>query len=307
MLGGTMTSPEQPRDYSPTVHQRARVLYEQDQAQWQQRQALAGALEEMQIPAEYVERAAAEVARELKGRNRRAIALLAAMSCIGAAVWAFRQRPNLLSSSVVAVATPASAAGESAIDIPTSPGTYALKFTLGIAQGFAGSESIGGWRFEHNVDTEATLSLINDGPDHFYGHIDVKAFVPDAEVGPGDEAFSLNLTSNDGSWTFIDEHTLSFRARAEGVTGIRFTGAHYGQEMWSSEPIELNSTWKTYAIDLDHLHHFVKSKDEKWHLAGNGAPDHIGDLISNIQLDMGEHVNDINAHGYIDIGDVVVQ
>jgi hypothetical protein len=292
--------------YSKPVLKRALALYEQDQAQWRGG-ATAGPDVHGDIPPEYFERAVLEIAASAR-RNRTVTAAVVCgvAVCVGAAFAVNRMDASGLIGLPKVIVDGAPGSG-SILPAAHAAGASAFPFTPGLSTHVPGRDTIPGWRLIRNIDTEAFISVVKDAPDHSYAHITVGRFVPDNSA-PGGARFPLDLETEVIRFYMMDSTSMVFRARANGLTGIRAVLSYRGggdRERWISRTVMLSPDWRTYRVDLRRLRHFTRSGDgQPWRGAGVGAP---SELIDDLGFEMGEEVNDVGAHGMVEVGDIVLQ
>ncbi|MGV3617746.1 MAG: hypothetical protein ACO1SV_20670 [Fimbriimonas sp.] len=240
-------------------------MYTRDQEALHHRLATEAALEEAEVPSEYLRRAKEELAnREFEKKRRRQIA-----GAIGAALV-----PVAALVAFIALRPPSAPIQEG---FGTAPH---LRWTLEMNEGSQGSV-----RFEEGRAT-----------------IKVDRFAPSPTRLPGKHW--VTLRSIDGDKNLRTLNTLSFRARGEGLSRIRFRFVR-GNRSWITPSYEVTSKWETISVPLDRLGQTKRKGDtETWDGAFNDRPRSI---VSEIQIQTGSNVNSVDAKGTLEVDDIEIK
>lgn len=214
-------------------------LYDEEQAQTQERRATIAAAEEMGLPKEYLDRAAVVVhARrvEQSGRGRRRkVGLLAG---VGVAL--------VLGGGWV-VTHPR----------PAAPVTY----------NFQNPQQQ--WTQESNPEASARATFKNAT-----ATIHVDRF----GVPPGSDQFFVNLNTKDVPNTLAGYRTVSFRVHGRGLPNLRLY-LENGSERWRSPNLSVTPNGQVFRINLSQFDHQTRDTSMgKWRKAGSSAPDYVEQL-----------------------------
>ncbi|MEA2552974.1 MAG: hypothetical protein QOJ65_1150 [Fimbriimonadaceae bacterium] len=260
-------------DEHKNEEQLARVaieMYQKDQERQLAEKSMQDALQEMEVPEEYLERARAELYRrnveqqasQIQARKTRMLTLAAVM------VLAVFLGPLL--ATLLRPARP---------------------FTLG----FANIPQT--WAFEQNDGTIARLQpLIIDGKR--VARIKVSQFAPSRNSIYRGDYWAQARTTN-GPFDMRKLNEVTFRARGEGLSTLRLRFKSADDE-WITPAIGLGKDWQEYKINLNTL---TRSKIERnqYIPIGEGR---IGDKIDSAQVQVGEYINPVDSYGTVDVDDL---
>lgn len=237
-------------------------MYTQDQEALHRRLATEAALDEVQVPPDYLRRAeeALRLRQAAQKQRRLALGLIGAGLAFTAAGVAFAMnRP------------------------PSTP----------IAEGFANAPHQK-WSLDVNEGSKASVDFAN-------GHATIKV---DRFVAGGDGKYWATLRSIDGDKNLRTLKTLSFRARGEGLTHVRFRFVN-GSRSWVTPSYEIRSGWQSFSVPLDRLNQFKKKRDGE---TSDGAyDDRPNSSVSEMQIQTGVHVNPQDAKGTVEVDEIEVR
>jgi len=214
-------------------------LYDEEQAQTQERRSTVAAAAEMGLPKEYLERAAALVhARRVEqiGRGR-------------------RRRAGLLAGLGVALAL----GGGWVVTHPrpAAPVTYNFQ------------KSGEGWNHESNPESQATVTFGNGAATIHVDHFG-------AQVGSGE--YYVNLNTKGVPPTLAGYRTVSFRAQNAGLPNLRLY-LENGGERWRSCNLSVPRGGQVFRLNLDQFDHQTRdSSAGKWQKVEARAPGHVEQL-----------------------------
>ncbi len=253
-----------PPEQMAEVVQVAGQLYDEEQAQSQERRATIAAAAEMGLPKEYLERAAALVhARRVEqiGRGR-------------------RRKAGLLAGLGVALAL----GGGWVVTHPrpAAPTTYNFQNS--------GQQ----WAVESNPESQATVAFENRA-----ATIHVDRF----GVQSGGDQFFVNLNTKDVPRMLVGYRTVSFHAQGQGLSHLRLYLENRG-ERWRSPDLAVTKGGQTFRLNLDRFDHQTHdSSVGKWRKADSSAPGQIEQLSFKV----GYYINNVNAHGDVQVSDLRFQ
>ena len=253
----------------PKVVQIASQLYEQDrtqEAEAQERQAYVEAAKEVDLPPEYLERAAAELQtrRIAQVRQRRrirtgALATLGAVVVLGSA-WGITHRPA------------------------PAPAVYT----------FTAQE----WKLDANPETKANVAFQNVAGHENAAVLHVDRFAPRASDGQ----YFVNLDTVQTPTTLSGYKTVTFFVRGNGLSTVRLYLEGDGTHRWRSPALQVNGEWQRQTLDLKTFDYQTRpSNSDTWKREGAfQQPDHVGKLSFKV----GTYMNDVTAQGDIAIDDL---
>jgi hypothetical protein len=253
----------------PEVVRIASQLYEQDRtrdAEAQERQAYVDAAKEVDLPPEYMERAAAELqARRIEQVRRRRRVRKGALATLGAivvlaGVWQVTHQP------------------------PPSPSLS--HFTAQQWQLDANPETKANVTFQ-NPDTGA---LVVNGRNNV-AVIHVDRFVPSASDGQ----YFVNLNTVGTPPTLSGYRTVSFFAKGNGLSTIRLYLEAGAAERWRSPALQVTGDWRQQTVDLNQFDYQTRASDSApWKRSGAfRQPDHV----DRLSFKVGSYMNEVTAHG----------
>jgi hypothetical protein len=197
-------------------------MYTRDQEALHHRLATEAALEEAEVPAEYLRKAERELRIRQAARQRwRQIAIglpLALLPVVGLLLF-LALRP------------------------PSHP----------IAETFDDTAELR-WTLEANPGTSARADF-----DRGYARITVNRFAPSVG-GPLPGRHWATLRTIDGDKDVRTLEALTFRARGQGLDRLRFRFVR-GSRSWVTPAFLVGSDWKTYRVPLNHLDQFRQRGD----------------------------------------------
>jgi hypothetical protein len=237
-------------------------MYTRDQEALHHRLAAEAAMEEVQVPPDYLRRAEEEILHRQSRRKQRWQALAVAAVCLvpAAGVLAFvLNRP------------PSTPIVESFSESPHQ------KWSLDLNQGSKGTVEFAEGRATIKVDWFA----------------------------PGEDGrYWATLRSVDGDKNLRTLNKLSFRARGEGLTHVRFRFVN-GSKSWVTPSYEIRPEWRAFTVPLNQLDQFKKKRDKE---TSDGAfDDRPNSSVSEIQIQTGVHVNPSDAKGTVEIDDLDIR
>jgi len=243
---------------------------EQEQADRNQEQkAFVDAAAEMDLPQEYLERAAGELhqAQAVRAQRRSRtgrIALAASIVLVAtAAIWAVMHTP------------------------PHQPNVYQFSASF--------------WKLNLNPKTAATVTFKDLDGRTGAAVIHVDKFVPRSTDGQ----YFVNLDATPTVSSFSHFRTTSFFIEGAGLANIRLYLEASGTERWRSPPVPISESWQQQNIDLSQYQHQSReTPSSPWHDAGaNEQPGHIDKLSFKV----GSYMNDVNASGDVAIDDLEIR
>ncbi len=264
-------TPEREMD---AVLDRARRLFEREETSLDRRAALAAA-EELGIPPDYLERAAAELhaerAARIHTRRRRrnlllwagsALVLLGAVAWGGSALTREEARPPV---AVAAVAEPRT-----------------------------------GWTLSHNPESRATLvSAERDG--RAVPAVRVEAFASPAGDADG---FFANLDSATGPLNLAGYDQVAFDVRGAGLPVVRLYLEASATERWRSPALPVTADWTAQTIPLDRFERQTRTgPSAPWRTVAYRAPARV----ERLSFKLGGFINEVTARGEIVIDAVRVE
>ncbi|HLV80411.1 MAG TPA: hypothetical protein VKT32_09015 [Chthonomonadaceae bacterium] len=253
----------------PKVVQIASQLYEQDrtkEAEAQERQAYVDAAKEVDLPPEYMERAAAELQTrriaEVKQRRRVRNGVLATLGGVVAlaGLWKVTHRP------------------------PEPPTVYH----------FAAQQ----WRLDVNPETKANVTFQSvDGRENV-AVLHVDQFTPRASDGQ----YFVNLDTTQTPRSLASYRTASFFVRGDGLNTVRLYLEAGPTERWRSPAIPATDAWQQQTVDLKQFDHQVRpSASAPWQRADASQQP---DRVEKLSFKVGSYMNDASAHGDIALDDL---
>lgn len=214
-------------------------LYDEEQAQTQERRATVAAAAEMGLPKEYLDRAAAVIhARRVEQIGRRR-----------------RRKAGLLAGLGVALAI----GGGWVVTHPRPAAPITYNFQNPQQQ----------WAEESNPESQGRVTFTNGA-----ATIHVDHFGPQA----GSDQFFVNLNTKDVPPTLAGYRTVSFRAQGQGLPNLRLY-LENGGERWRSPNVAVTPGGQAFRLNLDQFDHQVQDTSTgKWHKADSSAPGHVEQL-----------------------------
>jgi hypothetical protein len=237
-------------------------MYTRDQEALHHRLAAEAALDEVQVPPDYLRRAEEALQQRQTARRQWRIVL-----------------------GLVGVAFVATAA--SIVVVRSRPPS------VPIVESFA-SAPHQKWSLDVNEGSRASVDFAN-------GHAKIKV---DRFVAGEDGKFWATLRSIDGDKNLRTLNNLSFRARGEGLTHVRFRFVN-GSKSWVTPSYEIRPEWQSFSIPLDRLNQFKKKRDKE---TSDGAyDDRPNSSVSEIQIQTGVHVNPKDATGTVEVDEIEIR
>lgn len=238
-------------------------LHARDQEAQQTSQAQAAALGEMDIPPEYLKRARREQRRKERAAEERraAIGVLSSMALLIAALGTYL-----------------------ALRPPSKP----------IAETFAASATQR-WTLDTNEGTQARVSFAAGT-----ARIEVDRFAP----SPGPRfpgRHWATLRTIDGDKNLRTLQSLSFRARGEGLSRVRFRFVR-GSRSYVTPSFLVNPGWQEFRVPLDNLRRF---KDEERTSERDGTfTRRVASKVEEVQVQTGSFINSVDSRGILEIDDI---
>jgi hypothetical protein len=249
----------------------ATELYQRDQGQIEaarQREGLIAAAAEVDLPAAYLERAAATLHAQrveaIRGRRRRRNTLLAIVGLTGGLGfgWRLTHQP------------------------PPAPALYDFN-----------NAPTHQWTLGHNAETQAKLVFTNEPNHGGVAALTVERFGPRAADG----TYNANLNSSDVPPTLAGYRHVSFLARGEGLPHIRLYLENGPTERWRSPELPLTTDWQPQVLEMRQFEHQTRaSSGASWQRASRRAPR----TIETLSFKVGHFVNDVNARGKVFVDDL---
>jgi len=229
-----------PSEQMAEVVRVAGELYDEEQAQTQERRATVAAAAEMGLPKEYLERAAALVhARRVEQIGRRR-----------------RRKAGLLAGLGVAVAI----GGGWVV-------THHSRPPAPVSYGFQNSGE--GWTEESNPESQSRVTFENGA-----ATIHVDRF--GAQAGSGE--YHVNLNTKGVPQTLAGYRTVSFRVQGQGLPNLRLY-LENGGERWRSPNLSATPNGQVFRLPLDQFDHQSRdSSTGKWQKVDSSAPGHVEQL-----------------------------
>jgi len=219
------------QSHEDEVTQLAVRMYARDAERDADLRARVAALEEVDVPPEYLERAEAEIVRKEEAAAKRRLVI---QGCLALVALTF----------IVNVAN--------ALRPPSAP----------LTESFA-SGSSQRWTFERSTGTIAEASL-----DGGLAKIEVRRFGVNP-TPPLAGRHWATLRSITGPKDLRTLKELSFRARGVGLQRVRLRFVR-GNDSWATPPVLLDGAWTTYRFSLDRLERF-RDNGRRSKIVGNGA------------------------------------
>lgn len=238
-------------------------------AEAQEHRAFVEAAAEVDLPQDYLERAAAELeqTRTLKAQKRT------------------RTRRTLLAAGTVVLASAA------LWQMTYRPAPQANVYT------FSAQE----WKLNTNPETKADVSFQDMDGRKSVAIIHVDQFVGRTTDGQ----YFANLDAAPTVNSFSRYKTTSFFVKSSGVPNIRLYLEANSTERWRSPNISMGADWQKQTIDLNQYEHQIReSPTSAWHKASSSEqPDHLEALSFKV----GTYMNDINTRGDVAIDDLEIR
>ena len=244
-------------------------LFDADREARQERKSAVDAAAEMDIPEEYLERAAVEVrerrAQAVIQRHRRTqimVGTVAAIAVLGG-TWAVTHRP------------------------PPAPTVYTFSAT-----------SDQTWSPNVSAGSSATVTFPQVAGRGTVANVHIDKMQP-ASTGE----FFVNLDTHAVPTTIRGYHTVTFSARGDGVGHVKLAFEN-GDERWRSTLLDVGSGWREYQLPLTQFEHQIRPNGSAtWHNEGTGAPTTAG----RISFKLGQYVNDPTTTGDLQIDRVILK
>ena len=247
-------------------------LYAKDQEKLEEEEATKSALSEMSVPPEYLDRAREmlETERAIRARattrSRLMIAILLPVLITIAL---------LVSRSILRAMQP-------------PPPTYTIGFDK-----LPWTE----WAVDLNPTSEGKADILKDKDSTSFARITVNKF------GYTRQQFWLNFIAHKGPYDFARHHSVTFRARSNGMPALRLRMLAHNEE-WMSPVLSLTKDWQVYTVNLDRLDHSRHNIGMYYTYLGPNT--RVDDSIDTVTIDLGAFVNPIGAHGTVDISPLTV-
>jgi hypothetical protein len=275
------TQHEDVPEHDPAELARVAVeLHDRDRERQETEAALSGALEEMEVPPEYLRKAKEELDRRSAEKSRRRKQVLKVLALSAGFVTGFVLLSTFLNGGRLPLTAPP----------PSPPLTYDFS-------GDVRSQ----WTSDFNGGTQGQLDFPKEANGNGFASLRVDRF----QTASGTQFQGrhwANLETVDGPKDFTTLKSVSFRARGEGLSRVRLR-LESGQDGWVSEAFTLTKDWQTYRVRLDGLRHY-RLIDGQYRPMGG---DQVADKIDQIQFQAGMHVNPVEASGRIDIDDIMAR
>jgi hypothetical protein len=250
---------------------RADALFRAESEQAQTARSAAQAAEELGIPQEYLDRAAAQLhaekAEKIKAQNQKRRVLIAVGAALVPATLAI-----FLMTRITAPPPPAVVAAQPLV----------APFTLSL-----------------NATDDATTSLKNargsmTSTNNRY-QLKIDGFQPQSGNYQANLGFPI-------SSSLSGYETVSFSIQGSGISRVRLDLRDGGGVRWNSRPISLSSESQRVTVPLSELIRQMRV-GESWQAAPGGGPDGVKSLV----FKFGKEINPPEAKGTVTISDVQFQ
>jgi hypothetical protein len=249
----------------------ATELFQRDQGQIEavrQREGLIAAAAELDLPAEYLERAAAtlhaqrvEAIRQRRRRRNSILAVLGLVVGLGGG-WRILHPP------------------------PPVPALYDFN-----------NAPPRQWVPDANQETRATLAFANEPNHGGVAVLTVQRFGARASDG----TYYANLNSTDVPPSLAGFRKVSFLARGDGLPHIRLYLENGPTERWRSPELPLTADWQQQVLELRQFERQTRAAPAAaWQRASYRSPR----TLETLSFKLGHFVNDVNARGKVLIDDL---
>ncbi len=239
-------------------------LHAKDQEELQKRLATEAAMEEASVPPEYLRRAEEMRKQQAEAKAKRRQVPLIFAACL--------VPPLALAAYLAFLRAPSTPIEETFASAPE------LRWTLETSPGTHANVAFQGGR--------ATIKV-----DNF-------AVAPD---GTQKGRHWATLRSIDGRKNLRTLNQLTFRARGEGLSRVRFRFVE-GKRSWVTPAFLVDGNWKDYRVSLGQLDKYERKNDTE---RSDGAfDDRVRSSVAEIQIQTGSFVNPLDAKGTLEVDDV---
>jgi hypothetical protein len=253
------------------VVQIATELFQREQGELEaakQRQGLVEAAAELDLPAEYLERAAAQLhaqrVAEIRERRARRTSVFAVLG-LAIGLW-----------------------GGWRVFNPPPPDPALYDFNTAPTQQ---------WVLERNPETEAVLGFESEADRGGVAAVTIERF----GIRAADGTYYANLNSSDPPATLRGYRSVSFRVRGEGLPHVRLYLEAGPTERWRSPELPVGDTWQEQRLDLKQFEYQTRrSPSDTWRRDRYRGPDRI----ERLSFKVGHFVNDVGDRGRIFIDDL---
>jgi len=256
-----------PPEQMPEVLSAATRLYEAEREARQERKSAVDAAAELDIPEEYLERAAVQV-REQRAR----------------AVVRRRTRTRVILGTVAAIA--AIGVGWT-VTHRSAPAPTVYTFT-------ATSDQT--WSLKASGNSDVKVQFVPSD----------RGVVADVHIAKldGQPGYYANFNTYHVPPSLAGYRTVTFTAKGEGVGHLKLAFEH-GNERWISTLLNVGSSWREYQLPLNEFVYQTRSGDQStdWHGNTPGSPGAVGD----ISFKLGQHVNDPSTTGDLQIDRIILK
>lgn len=262
-------------------------MQDRESAETRQRKATVDAAEEMGIPAEYMERAAAEVhARRVEAiqakRRRRNVIIATVAAAAGLGLGA----TTLIGVSRAPVSPPPPQVV--AAPSPVSP----LRFDFNTA------ESQRQWTLDRNAGTEATVSFETEPQRGGIAVIRVQKFGTGAGSGARHRA---DFDTINAPPSLAGYQSVSFRMSGKGLQFARLYLEKSSTERWRSPAVPITSDWAARNLNMTSFEYQTRrSASDAWRGQEFRAPDQV----QRLSFKLGDFMNPKDARGEVAIDDL---
>lgn len=249
----------------------ATELYQRDQGQMEvarEREGLIAAAAEVDLPAEYLERAAATLHTQrvaaIRTRRRRRNGVLAVAGLTGGVGlgWQLMHLP------------------------PPAPLLYNFN-----------NPPAHQWTLGKNDETRAQLAFPQEPNRDGVASLTVERF---GARGP-DGTYNANINSSDVPPSLAGFRKVTFFARTEGLPHLRLYLENGPNERWRSPELTLTGEWQPQALELRQFERQTRaSPSAPWQRASSRAPG----KIETLSFKVGHFVNDVSARGKVLVDDL---
>lgn len=237
-------------------------MHTRDQEALHQRLATEAALQEAQVPPEYLQRAQEQIRMRQVGRQQRwqvlAILLAAMVPVAGAIAFAISRTPSK----------------------PINDSFTAAAYQR--------------WSLDVNEGSKASV-------DFNQGRATIKV---DRFAKGEDGRYWATLRSINGDLNLRTLKTLSFSARGEGLSHVRFRFVR-GNRSWVTPSYEVRPGWQAFSVPLNQLNEFKVKGDSE--TSDGSYDDRPRSSVSEMQIQTGSHVNPADASGKVEIDDISIR
>lgn len=260
----------------------ASELYQRDQRaeeDQRERQHVVEAAQEVGLPGEYLELAAAEihqrrVAETVQRRRRNR--------------WKYAAAGLALGVAAVVVLAPSRTEKETAATIAARQ----------VVEDFDNSPELR-WQLNHNPQTQSTVRFTSEEQRGGVALIQVNRFGLAA-----DGKYWANLNLSQGGVDLSGRRSVAFAVRGQGLPKVRLYLENGALERWRSPALVVPGTWETRTVPLNQFEYQTrKSSADKWTVHRYKAPEQVRQLSFKV----GDFVNGAGSRGTVALDNLVAE